>query len=224
MELWWILICMLQISIGKAQYVNVLKVDSKLIFFKVTENLILISIDHEMYFNKIACNLTCRSKDAFISNNNFKNTHNFSRNFSLLCTNDALLALYLNLSMKTCNVKKSTMLINWWSIYKSLVSHDDLLLKADLPLLSKRRDFATLCQLFKIVYKLCSSPNPYNPHPRPGLRNLNSMALDTPFCRLSLTQKSFYPYAPSLWNYLPDSTVKCPTLTAFKSAISQLFC
>ena len=104
------------------------------------------------------------------------------------------------------------------------LTHDDLLLKADLPLLSKRRDFATLCQLFKIVYKLCSSPNPYNPHPRPGLRNLNSMALDTPFCRLSLTQKSFYPYAPSLWNYLPDSTVKCPTLTAFKSAISQLFC
>ena len=77
------------------------------------------------------------------------------------------------------------------------LTHDDLnLLKADLPLLSKRRDFATLCQLFKIVYKLCSSPNPYNPHPRPGLRNLNSMALDTPFCRLSLTQKSFYPYAP----------------------------
>ena len=104
------------------------------------------------------------------------------------------------------------------------LTHDDLLLKADLPLLSKRRDFATLCQLFKIVYKLCSSPNPYNPHPRPGLRNLNSMALDTPFCRLSLTQKSFYPYAPSLWNYLPDSAVKCPTLTAFKSAISQLFC
>ena len=83
---------------------------------------------------------------------------------------------------------------------------------------------ATLCQLFKIVYKLCSSPNPYNPHPRPGLRNLNSMALDTPFCRLSLTQKSFYPYAPSLWNYLPDSAVTCPTLTAFKSAIIQLFC
>ena len=92
---------------------------------------------------------------------------------------------------------------------------DDLLLKADLPLLAKRRDFATLCQLFKIVHNLCSSPNPYNLHPRPspGLRNLNSMALDTPFCRLSLTQKSLYPYAPTLWKDLPDShdsNVKCP--------------
>ena len=104
------------------------------------------------------------------------------------------------------------------------LTHDDLLLKADLPLLSKRRDFATLCQLFKIVYKLCSSPNPYNPHPRPGLRNLNSMALDTPFCRLSLAQRSFCPCAPSLWNCLPGGTVKCPTLTTFMSAISQLFC
>ena len=104
------------------------------------------------------------------------------------------------------------------------LTHDDLLLKADLPLLSKRRDFATLCQLFKIVYKLCSSPNPYNPHPRPSLLNLNSMALDAPFCPFSLTQKSFYPYAPTLWNYLPDSTVQCPTLTAFKSAIRQLYC
>ena len=106
-------------------------------------------------------------------------------------------------------------------------THDNLLLKADLPLLSKCRDFATLCQLFKIVCKLCSSPNPNNPHPHPGLNsmalNLNSMALNTPFCLRSLTQKSFYPYAPTLWNYLPDSTVKCPTLIAFKSAISQLF-
>ena len=93
-----------------------------------------------------------------------------------------------------------------------------------MQLLAKHHDFATLCQLFKIVHNLCSSPNPYNPHPRPGLRNLNNMALDTPFCRLSLTQKSFYPYTPTLWNHLPDSTVKCPTLTAFKSAISQLFC
>ena len=40
-------------------------------------------------------------------------------------------------------------------------SHEDLLLKSDLPLLSKRRDIATLCHLFKIVHELCSYPNPY---------------------------------------------------------------
>ena len=40
---------------------------------------------------------------------------------------------------------------------------------------------------------MCSSPNPYQPHLRP-----------TPFCRLTLSQRSFYPYAPTLWNYLPE--------------------
>ena len=104
------------------------------------------------------------------------------------------------------------------------LTHDDLLLKADLPLLSKRRDFATLCQLFKIVYKLCSSPNPYTPHPRPGLRNLNSMALDTPLCRFSLTQKSFYPYAPHFGIISLIVQLNAPHSLPSKSVISQLFC
>ena len=59
-------------------------------------------------------------------------------------------------------------------------SHEDLLLKSDLPLLSKRRDIASLCHLYKIVHYLRSSPNPYQPHPRPTLWNLNSFALDPP--------------------------------------------
>jgi len=101
------------------------------------------------------------------------------------------------------------------------LSHADLLLKADLPLLSKRRDLATVCHLYKIIHQLCSSPNPYSPHPRPGLRNLNSCALSIPFCRLSLTQKSFYPYAPTLWNRLPDTIVKRPSLASFRSVVSQ---
>ena len=98
-------------------------------------------------------------------------------------------------------------------------SHDDLLLKTDLPLLSKRRDIATLCHLFKIVHDLCSSPNPFKPHPRPNLRNLNSCALDPPFCRLTLSQRSFYPYAPTLWNYLPEEIVQCRSLSSFKTAV-----
>ena len=77
-------------------------------------------------------------------------------------------------------------------------THEDILFKSGLPLLSKRRDIATLCHVFKIVHGLCSSPNPFKPHPRPNLRHLNSCALDPPFCRLSLSQISFYPYPLSI--------------------------
>ena len=66
-------------------------------------------------------------------------------------------------------------------------SHEDLLLKSGLPLLSKRRKITTLCHLYKIVHNLCSSPNPYQPHPRSTLRTLNSFVLDPPFCRLTFS-------------------------------------
>lgn len=101
------------------------------------------------------------------------------------------------------------------------LSHDDLLLDTNLPLLSKRRDIATLCHMYKILHNLCSSPNPYTPHPRTSLRNLNSCAVKPPFCRLTLSQKSFYPYAPTLWNYLPEDIVKARSLQSFKLAIQS---
>ena len=99
------------------------------------------------------------------------------------------------------------------------VSHEDLLSKSDLPLLSKRCDIATLCHLFKIVHDLCSFPNPFKPHPPPNLWNLNSCALDPLFCRLTLSQRFFYPYAPTLWNYLPEEIVQCKSLSSFKMAV-----
>lgn len=73
-------------------------------------------------------------------------------------------------------------------------SHDDLPLESGLPLLSKRRDIASLCHLYKIVRTLCSSPNPFKSYPRPNLWNLNSCALAPPFCRLTSSLRSFYSY------------------------------
>ena len=99
------------------------------------------------------------------------------------------------------------------------LSHDDLLKESKLPLLSKRRDVTSLCHMFKIISNLCSSPNTFLPHPKPGLRHLNSRAVSVPFHRLNLTQRSFYPYTSSIWNYLPEAIVKCSTLQSFKSAI-----
>lgn len=101
------------------------------------------------------------------------------------------------------------------------LSHEELLLESNLPSLSGRRDVATLCHLFKIFHGLCSSPNPFRPHPRPNLRHLNSCAVEIPFSRLTLCQKSFYPYASSLWNYLPEAIVKSNSLQSFKLGVQS---
>ena len=99
------------------------------------------------------------------------------------------------------------------------LSHEDLLQDSNLPPLNKRRDIASLCHLYKIFSNLCSSPNPFRPHPKPDLRNLNSRAVSIPFHRLTLTQRSFYPYSSSLWNSLPEVIVNAITLQSFKSAV-----
>ena len=36
---------------------------------------------------------------------------------------------------------------------------------------------------------------------------------------LTLCQKSFYPYAPTLWNYLPEDIIQSNSLQSFKSAL-----
>ena len=92
-------------------------------------------------------------------------------------------------------------------------SHENLLFKSDLPLFSKCLGIATLCQLFKIVHDLCSSPNPFKSHSRPKLLCPGRIPL---FCCLTLSQRSFYPYAPMLWNYyyLPKEIFHCKSLSS----------
>ena len=60
-------------------------------------------------------------------------------------------------------------------------SHEVLLLKSDLPPLSKCRNITTLCHLFKIVHGLCSSPNPFQPHPQPNLWEPQLLCPGSPF-------------------------------------------
>jgi hypothetical protein len=116
--------------------------------------------------------------------------------------------------IEACQRFAARMILQSWNL-----SHEALLLKSDLPLLSTRRDFASLTHLYKIIHHLCSSPNPFQPHHRPSLRNLNSCSINPPFCRLTLCQKSFYPYSPTLWNYLPEVIVQSKSLKSFKSSL-----
>ena len=99
------------------------------------------------------------------------------------------------------------------------LSHEDLLQETNLQPLNKRRDVASLCHLYKMFSNLCASPNPFKPHPKPDLRNLNSRAVLIPRHRLTLTQRFFYPYSSSLWNYLPEAIVNANTIQSFKSCV-----
>ena len=83
------------------------------------------------------------------------------------------------------------------------LSDDKLLLESDLPTLAKCRDVATLCHLFKVFHGLCSSPNPYRPHPHPCLRHLNSSAVD-PLFAVFLFQSYLFTHTP------PLSGLTCP--------------
>ena len=60
---------------------------------------------------------------------------------------------------------------------------------------------------------------PLQIHPRSSPCYLNSRAVDTPLCPMSLSKSSFYPYAPSLWNHIPKAIVKTTSLQAFKSTV-----
>ena len=57
--------------------------------------------------------------------------------------------------LQACQRFVTRVILQSWNL-----SQEDLLQKSDLPLLSKRRDYATLCHLFKIPHHLSSSPNP----------------------------------------------------------------
>ena len=59
--------------------------------------------------------------------------------------------------LEACQRFAARVILQSWNL-----SHEDLLQKSNLPLLSKRRDYATLCHLYKILHHLSSSPNPYN--------------------------------------------------------------
>ena len=94
------------------------------------------------------------------------------------------------------------------------LSHEDLL-ESNPPSLSKLCDTAVLCHLYSFTH-LCSSPNPFRPHP--NLFFATSIVF--PLTRLSAGW--LFPnclFAPTMWNYLLEDVTKCPSLPAFKTAV-----
>ena len=84
------------------------------------------------------------------------------------------------------------------------ISHDELLQESDLPTLAilSSRCCHSL-SLVQIFHGLCSSPNPYRPHPRPSLRHLSSCAVNPPFA-VCLFQRHLFTRT------LPPYGITCP--------------
>ena len=88
----------------------------------------------------------------------------------------------------------------------------------------KHSAIAVLCHLNNHMY---SSPNYSRPHhSRPNFCNLNTLFLELPFCRLTLSKMCSYPFAPTMWNQLREHehVVKCPSLPAFKTSKPTTSC
>ena len=88
-----------------------------------------------------------------------------------------------------------------------------------LPLQQRRLNIR-LCWIYKIAYGLVAVPSEQYlvSYTRPS-RHYNSMAFKIFSPSTNFYKYSFFPRTVLDWNRLPDSTVKAPTIEAFKAAI-----
>ena len=98
-----------------------------------------------------------------------------------------------------------------------------------LDSLTLRRNIAGLSQLYRIVNgtapqmllnSICPKPLRSVRTTRQGEASLGALRL--PRSRTDFHQKSFLPYYINLWNSLPDSTLFCGSLDAFKRAAASV--
>ena len=96
--------------------------------------------------------------------------------------------------------------------------YDNLLSRANLQPLAKRRKFLKVCYLYQIINGTSNFPN--SPIVRrnmdPRLRSSESQQLCQPFARTNAYHHSFFPHTISIWNSLPAPVHRCSSLPVFK--------
>ena len=99
--------------------------------------------------------------------------------------------------------------------------YDELLSKANVPSLAKRRSQARLCNMYKIIHKETDFPHApiENRVFHYYSRSNNSLAIKPIHCRSSQFLNSFFPRTASQWNSLPASVVSQSTSSAFKHCL-----
>ena len=98
-------------------------------------------------------------------------------------------------------------------------TYEDLLAKANLPALEKRRLELKLCHLFKIVHNMIYFPSDaiaQRESPHYHFRSSHDHYLSQPFARTNSYFYSFVPHTVSLWNSLPSEILSLPSLNSFK--------
>ena len=105
--------------------------------------------------------------------------------------------------------------LKYWSS-----SYEELLLRANLSTLSKRRSHARMCHLFKIIHNLTDFPEaPLQSRSfHYSSRSNNSLPYQ---CHSTQFLNSFFPRTTSLWNNLPTEAVILNSVASFKHLISN---
>ena len=114
---------------------------------------------------------------------------------------------------------KSSEVLTQNELYKAWdEQYDNLLSRANLQPLAKRRKFLKVCYLYQVMNGTSSFPNApierCNMDPR--LRNSESQQLCQPFARTNAYQHSFFPHVITIWNSLPAPVHRCSSLPVFK--------
>ena len=103
--------------------------------------------------------------------------------------------------------------------------YTDLLSLFNLSNLEARRNFLSLCLMYKIVHgKVCFPPSAFSPvtNSRPNLRSASSLHYNQPFTRTNYFQHSFVPSSCALWNSLPADVSNSDSYSSFKLGIKLL--
>ena len=97
-------------------------------------------------------------------------------------------------------------------------SYEELLQQASLLTLQTRRQYAKLCQLYKIINGTTFYPQaPVQPRETMyPCRSIHSRSLIPLHARSSQFKNSFFPSSVESWNSLPESLASASTITAFK--------
>ena len=99
--------------------------------------------------------------------------------------------------------------------------YTDILSLFKIPTLSDRREYLSLCTMFKITQDMMYFPtNVFVPKLPDNLRSSsNSFLFYQPFAKSNAFLYSFVPFSCSLWNKLPHPITHAPTLSLFKKLL-----
>ena len=99
------------------------------------------------------------------------------------------------------------------------LGYADLLNLFNVPSLVDRRNYLSLCTMYKVVHELVYFPYDLFVPKTTTLRSSSKLLYCQPFAHTNAFFHSFVPKTCSVWNNLPDYITHANTLSVFKSSL-----